>query len=285
MKAYIGCLLLLLPLKSWTGQAPMGPPPAEAPLLRVFVTANFPGTAFAMPTIPGEAYSARQVIQHTQTLADGTHITQPARMELLYRDSAGRSRTERPLGPPELAGQYVIAQIRDPIAQVQYALDPVNKVAHRVAMRPAESESHTLPDSVSAPGRAFSSAPPAALARGASSNGSSRSPIEKEEDMGTQVIEGLVVQGTKFTTTVPAGAEGNDEPLITVREQWLARDSGLTVLSHLLDPENGETVIKLTEISTTEPDPSLFVPPPDYAVVEETGAFQINFHAQSKEKQ
>src|SRR6202041_693301 len=92
--------------------------------------------------------------------------------------------------------------------------------------------------------------------QGVASDDSNRSRDEREK-LGAQTVEGAVVHGTKFTTTVPAGAQGNDQPLITVREQWVAADSGLTVLNHILDPRNGETTVKLTDISTTGSDASL----------------------------
>jgi hypothetical protein len=141
-----------------------------------------------------------------------------------------------------------------------------------------------LPGSSSAVPPDLSSTPQNGSVGGRISSSSNKSQTQRE-DLGTQVMEGLVVRGTKFTTTVPEGAQGNDRPLITVREQWIAQDSGLTVLSHIVDPRNGETTVKMTDISTTEPDFSLFAPPPDYSVVEETGAFQIHFYAQTKGKQ
>ncbi len=270
---------------------------------------GFPGTALVMRVTPGKPYCAKQVTEHTQTLADETHITQPVHTEVVCRDSAGRTRIERPMGPASLGEQYTIVEIRDPIAQAQYTFDPVNKVAHRVAMQvppPADasgagvtaaasgavasvppsaslSQSPTSSGGVSTARAVVSFAAGGARTGGMTSNGSNGR--TQREDLGTQAMQGLIVQGTKFTTTVPVGAQGNDRPLITVRDQWVARDLGLTVLSHIVDPRNGETTVKMTEISTTEPDPSLFVPPPDYSVVDETGAFQIKFYAQPKQQQ
>jgi hypothetical protein len=62
------------------------------------------------PGLPGGAvtgapYSAEEVTEHVQTLADGTHITQPSPKTIFYRDSLGRTRIERtfPL-PPGASG-------------------------------------------------------------------------------------------------------------------------------------------------------------------------------------
>jgi len=43
----------------------------------------------------GAPYSAEEVTETIQTLADGTHISQPAPKVKFYRDSQGRTRAER----------------------------------------------------------------------------------------------------------------------------------------------------------------------------------------------
>ena len=47
----------------------------------------------------GQPYSAQQVMERVQTLADGTHITQNAQTTKFYRDSAGRTRIEHTFTP------------------------------------------------------------------------------------------------------------------------------------------------------------------------------------------
>ena len=41
--------------------------------------------------------------------------------------------------------------------------------------------------------------------------------LTKEESLGTQVIEGLQAEGTRTKLTIPAGAQGNDRPLVARR--------------------------------------------------------------------
>ncbi|HVW85414.1 MAG TPA: hypothetical protein VHB50_12070, partial [Bryobacteraceae bacterium] len=52
---------------------------------------------FAMRAITGAPYSAEEVVEQVQTLADGTHISQKPLSTKVYRDSLGRTRTEKPL--------------------------------------------------------------------------------------------------------------------------------------------------------------------------------------------
>ncbi|MEO8051789.1 MAG: hypothetical protein ABI833_15325, partial [Acidobacteriota bacterium] len=63
----------------------------------------------------------------------------------MYRDFAGRTRTERILGAgPQVAGAtpingVTISEIYDPVAGYRYTLDPVNRVAHRIKLEPFPS--------------------------------------------------------------------------------------------------------------------------------------------------
>ena len=90
-------------------------------------------------------------------------------------------------------------------------------------------------------------------------------------------MEGLTVTGTRHTTIVPVGAQGNDRPITSVSETWFSHDLKAAVLTTTTDPRNGKTTMRLTNIVIGEPDPMLFQPPPDYSVVDETGPSQIQF--------
>ena len=61
------------------------------------MTVTFRGPARFMMPVTGNPYSADQISEHTQTLSDGTHITQNNTTQHLFRDSQGRTRTERPM--------------------------------------------------------------------------------------------------------------------------------------------------------------------------------------------
>lgn len=55
----------------------------------------FLGGGTVMQQAIGHPYSAEQITEHVQTLADGTHISQTVSKVHLYRDSQGRTRTDR----------------------------------------------------------------------------------------------------------------------------------------------------------------------------------------------
>ena len=88
------------------------------------------------------------------------------------------------------------------------------------------------------------------------------------ESLGTRQIEGVTAEGTRSTTTIPAGQIGNLNPIQLVTERWFSKDLQMAVLITRRDPRSGETVYRLTNIVRAEPPPDLFTVPSDYRVVE-----------------
>ncbi len=83
-----------------------------------------------------------------------------------------------------------------------------------------------------------------------------------------QTIEGVRVEGTRTTTTIAAGAIGNDLPIEIVNERWFSPELRTVVLSRRSDPRFGETVFRLTNVSRTEPASEPFEIPAGYRVEE-----------------
>ena len=88
----------------------------------------------------------------------------------------------------------------------------------------------------------------------------------KKESLGTQTMEGIAVQGERLTSTIEAGAIGNDRPISTVTERWYSPDLQAYVLTKRTDPRNGDETTKLTNVHRGEPSPVLFELPPGYTV-------------------
>jgi hypothetical protein len=91
---------------------------------------------------------------------------------------------------------------------------------------------------------------------------------KKAESLGTKTIEGVTAEGTRLTLTIPAGEIGNTLPIEVVDETWYSAELQLVVMSKRRDPRSGETTYRLTNISRSEPDRSLFEVPADYTVQE-----------------
>ena len=88
------------------------------------------------------------------------------------------------------------------------------------------------------------------------------------EKLGTQMIQGVNAEGTRITTTFPAGMYGNDRPFSMVAEHWVSTDLKITVLTKTSDPRFGENITRMENLNRTEPDPALFQIPADYEIVE-----------------
>jgi hypothetical protein len=221
----------------------------------------------------GAPYSAEQVTEKVQTLADGTHITQPAQTTKFYRDSQGRTRVERsfPLPPGALAKVTEVpgfVEISDPVAGVRYTLETQNRTAHRMPM-PAATQLPP-PASTSAPAAKMIRLLPARLPSQSASIAEDQAlrPQLSHESLGTQTIEGVLAEGSRMTVTYPVGAVGNDRPITAVSETWMSPELNTVVLSKNSDPRNGESTTRLINISRAEPDASLFQIPPDYEVID-----------------
>jgi hypothetical protein len=237
--------------------------------------------------VAGAAYSAEEISSMVQTLADGTHITRTGPTRKLYRDSAGRTRTERSLGATVERKQSVdvpvIVEITDPVEHVKYTLDTVNKVAHKQAMEARELQKIATGTALCAtPVRPFSSAVTRAGAAAAPSQPSGDdAPQFTHENLESRTMEGLLVEGTRQTTVYPTGSQGNDRPFTTVIESWRSPELKVMVVWTYNDPRSGENTQKLTNIDRSEPDHSLFLPPADYTVVEEKGDFTIKWGSEN----
>jgi hypothetical protein len=86
------------------------------------------------------------------------------------------------------------------------------------------------------------------------------------EDLGEQVLEGLLVKGTRLTDTIPAGVIGNERPIEIVTERWFSDDIDAMVLQRFSDPRVGETIYRLVNVVRGEPSRDLFQVPQGYEI-------------------
>jgi hypothetical protein len=249
-------------------------------------------TAFISKSVKNSPYSAKQVHERTQTLSDGTHITTKT-TTTMYRDSSGRTRTEV---------NDEMATINDPVAGAAYRLNMKAQTSTTIRVMPTSvgvmfdgptREDQVVTDELKA--KLVDALPRVttnsittengALTVTAGVGGGRGGMIEvgpngyvrpnndeyQRESLGTQTMEGLIVEGTRITLTIPEGAIGNDRPIKTVIEQWYSPELQLYVMTKNTDPRNGESITRLTEVSRSEPDSSLFLVPANYRVLNGVG--------------
>ena len=100
----------------------------------VFVASEM---SFDRKLVKGAPYSAVALTESIQTLADGNRLVHKNSASI-YRDSEGRTRRDQVLakiGPYASAGdQPQTIFINDPVAQVNYILEPASRIARKMTM-------------------------------------------------------------------------------------------------------------------------------------------------------
>lgn len=88
--------------------------------------------------------------------------------------------------------------------------------------------------------------------------------------MGTMTIGGVSAEGSRVVRTIPAGWEGNEQKMESMRESWMSKDLALYVRLVFDDPREGRSAFELQDISLQEPDASLFQVPAGYTVKDQS---------------
>ena len=235
---------------------------------------------FRMPVeakiVKGAPFSADIVTESVQTLADGNRIVQRSNTRM-YRDSEGRVRREEDRG-----SKSAVISITDPVSGLSYSLDPDNRVALQTPnmagfrMMELEKAVHELATRVStaaADKLKVLAAPQQELERRIEELKIGRVPLEarvpeqvKVEQLPARDIEGVRAEGTRRTTTIAAGAIGNELPIEIVSEEWTSPDLNILVMTERRDPRLGTSTYRLENIIRAEPDRYLFEVPSDYTL-------------------
>ena len=237
----------------------------------------------ALGPVLGAPYSATITNESIQTLADGNRLVQTS-TGTTARDSEGRTRQDTVLpaiGNLSAANAPHLIFIHDPVAQVSYTLNLTEKTAQKMPVLPPLAGSTTggVGGTVSIraiEGNGASLPPPDAMPTTMAAPGAffEKHLITSEldqgntEEIGSQTMEGVLVNGIRTTHTIAAGQIGNDRPITIVTEVWTSPDLKTVVYSKRSDPRMGEQTFRLTNIVRTEPSPSLFIVPADFRIVD-----------------
>jgi hypothetical protein len=226
------CIAFNLPAFAQTGRE--GPQPRDGGTREVLVS-------IFIPSIPNAPFSATVSTESIRQLGDGSRI-RLVNHRAIARDAAGRVFQERRLlVPDDGKHESVVTQIeiQDPLGHNLYICRPREQVCQR--------ETFT----------AEHFAPPVRTAG--------------QEDLGTQVIEGLETVGIRETNVIAAGAIGNESPIQTVREFWYSAKLGLNLSSKLQDPRLGSQTFEVTNITLGAPDAQLFKVPAKFQMIDLRG--------------
>ncbi len=234
-------------------------------------------------TIKNAPYSATEITETNQVLADGTRIHNQTQAQV-YRDTEGRTRRETPES----------ITIWDPVAKASYILNPKTQTAQQLPLGGGffyvaqDGQPNTFRMNLPPPGPEMAKAKAEAeqsatenkvfartiVRSGGGAGLAFPDPMDfgkelapgKPESLGTQIIEGVSAEGTRTTGTIATGAIGNDRPLQVVNERWYSPDLQMVVQSRFSDPRTGEQTFRVTNISRNDQPLYLFQVPAGYQV-------------------
>lgn len=263
-------------------------PVAGARQMVQFISAE---TVMADKPVKGKPYSAEQVNETTQTLPDGNRIRNSSSSQV-YRDSEGRTRREATMPALPFAAAADLPQlvfINDPVSGFRYVLDMKARSAQKMKLPdPAAQASdlrakleklRTEAGATNGGNVAFATATAAGEGPGdvhtftysSSHHASASEQKSTTTSLGKQMMEGVEVEGTRTTWSIPAGQIGNDRPIDVVSERWYSPELETVVMSRHSDPRTGENVFRLTNISRSDPPRTMFEPPADFKINESKG--------------
>jgi hypothetical protein len=88
------------------------------------------------------------------------------------------------------------------------------------------------------------------------------------EDLGAGTVEGMETHGYRETTTFKPGTMGNNREMSAVREFWFSPQLGINLSSTVNNPQTGRQVFTVKDLTTSEPEASVFEVPEGYRVVD-----------------
>jgi len=229
---------------------------AQEPWTGVSVQVKMPLEA---KTLKGAPYSAETVSDRTQVLADGNRIVQHSTGRV-YRDAEGRVRREE-----DRASGGARVSITDPVAGVSWSLDPETKIAFKTASLVSTAILNKVEAAKAEASKVEVAGALLELRRrvGATEQRSA-------DVLSARPIEGVMAEGKRTTVTIPAGAIGNEQPLVTTTEEWTSPELQVLVFTDHKDPREGQSTYRLVNITRGDPPASLFQVPADYTI-RETG--------------
>jgi hypothetical protein len=179
------------------------------------------------------AYTYDVVTDTTMALAGGNAMKSQIKESHAF-DKTGRSRTAW-----TQAGVERIA-IADPATQTAYLICPERKEILRMK--------NPVP-----------TVPPAAPTSEPTSSVTSTNLGEKE-------IAGTKAFGSKAEIIIPAGAQGNDKPLVHTTETWFSAELGLVMYLNMSMPEFGDMITRVDNLKFGDVPASTFALPEGYAI-------------------
>jgi hypothetical protein len=204
--------------------------------------------SISIPPISNAPFTATVSTTWVRVLDDGSTVTLENH-RTVARDNSGRVFQERRYLLPEGdSRQNLIHRLEfaDPSAHTVYYCEPVDRTCEILNYFPRTSPAPLIPAGPLDGGNRF-------LTR---------------TELGNDTVSGVQAVGTRETTTIDAGAIGNDRAISIVKEFWFSPQLGINVVEKRQDPRVGTQIFTVGDISLGEPDARLFEMPSGYRIVD-----------------
>jgi hypothetical protein len=184
----------------------------------------------------------RADIYKESTLNDGSKITN--HHDMVVRDSNGRLYRELQIPAGGFAQTQDEIRIDDPMQHMEYLCHPTTKDCVKIDFQPIKG------------------------VRRANMADANMGHDAKFEDLGTIVMNGVVVEGVRVTNVIAADTIGNDRPLTMTQETWYSTELDVDMELKRSDSRTGLQTHTMENVSRGEPDPKYFEPPVGYRLVD-----------------
>jgi hypothetical protein len=201
-------------------------------------------------SVAGAPFSADVVSQSTQIQGDGTPVTQETHGKM-FRDSAGRTRSETELQSTAAGVARRFVTIVDPVQGISIVLDVAAKSA-------------TIFHLPAAPAASTNKVHLAASTHAGRASIHQLAPLGSEE-LGGMMMEGFAVIGTRRAVAASIANSTTGASPNVVMESWFSKELKMDLLVSRQGQSNSRTT-RLTNITPGEPDPILFQVPADFTV-------------------
>jgi TonB family protein len=194
----------------------------------------------AIPPILDAPFSARVLLELTETLPDGTTATHKT-FNTIARDSQGRTRNEVRFWNPSNGSEPNLnyGTLYEPSSHVRTYIYPGTHFAREFVV--------SLDSSIGEQTSTDSSVPPV-----------------QKEDLGVNSRDGLRLVGSRETVIYPSGNSASPESITVTKEIWYSPELQIVFSIKRTDPRIGTQTVVVTDLKREEPSASLLLVPPEY---------------------
>jgi len=206
-------------------------------------------TNIFLTPVPNAPFTAVVEVQRTRIRSDGSVFNLKSTRSIA-RDGIGRihneSRTFIPATSPS-SPEIEHIHLYDPRTRTSTELDARKQTFYtRTTNHPP------------------STVPPTVRYGSPSGTGVPQNEFSKEEDLGSQEIEGVSARGVRETQNIPAEGNETGKEIVITDEYWYSDELRINVVMKHSDPRTGTTTLTVTHIARGEPDPALLEIPEGY---------------------